>query len=189
MSFYAKQRSARMRLEDRIRDLCSAPPSRNRWPSRRTVAGHAGTHRARREPSGGPCGLATARRHPGAREASAPRVHPYSARAFPAERLKETITARTPLRFSPKLRPRRLRPCPEPGVWTHGEPGGAGVTFKESGTSNGTRFPGGQPPRQPPSVAATGEDARQGRSEPSVAHFPRMAYFAVIGGATRKRSS
>jgi len=39
-----------------------------------------------------------------------PGFHPHSARPLPAERLKETITIRTPLRFSPKLRPRRLRP-------------------------------------------------------------------------------
>ena len=173
--FYAKQCSARMRFEDRIGDLCSAEPSRNRWPSRRTVAGRAETHRASREPSRGRRGRASARHHQGAQEASAlPGVHPYSARAFPAERLKETITIRAPLQFSSKLRPRRAS-----GPMVNPE---ERMTFKERLHVHGTQFRVAIHPRP----AGVGRGGRRRctphRSEPSVAHS-RIAYFAVIGGA------
>src|SRR5215831_16371619 len=100
-----------MRLEDRIPRLvfrstepgslavlekCGWPrrntPCQSRTPRGRSGLASAGVIRERRE------------------RQLCPGFHPHSARAFPVEWLKETITIGTPLRFSPKLRPRRLRP-------------------------------------------------------------------------------
>src|SRR5215831_18330627 len=155
-----------MRLEDRIPRLvfrstepgslavlekCGWPrrntPCQSRTPRGRSGLASAGVIRERRE------------------RQLCPGFHPHSARAFPVEWLKETITIGTPLRFSPKLRPRRSQ---QPGkmharpIRTLGTPSAWPILRRSISH-----------PKKPPCVRP-----RHGR--------PVAVAFAAFGGATRK---
>src|SRR5215472_15514787 len=70
---------------------------------------------------------------------------------------------------------------PEPGVRTHGEPGGADVTFKGKWQSMEPRSGWPSTHAQPASVAAAGEDARQTDPNPRCT-LPAWPILRLLAG-------